>query len=141
MAPFRNELEASHARIAQLEAEKADLERRNALLESRLRENHIAIPRPPLAWVGLIPMATAVLIAAMAVLISVRHRACPHYNRLAPAVTVPLHRELSQPFPGYREPPSTFHRFQNERTAPSDCSTGDPSCAGLPLPADQMPGY
>ncbi|WP_394847275.1 tropomyosin [Pendulispora brunnea] len=143
MAPFRNELEASHARIAQLEAEKAALERRNALLESQLRQSRIAIPRPPLAWVGLIPMATAVLIAAMAVLISVRQRACPHYNRLSPAITVPSHRELSQPIPSYRESPSLtpYHRYQNERTAPCNCITGDPSCTCLHLPADQMPGY
>ncbi|WP_394836930.1 hypothetical protein LVJ94_08485 [Pendulispora rubella] len=141
MAPFRNELEASHARIAQLEAEKAELERRNARLETQLEQKLIAIPRPPLAWVGLIPMATAVLIAAMAVLISVRQRACPHYNRLSPAITVPSHRDLAQPLPGAHEQLTPYHRYQNERTAPCNCITGDPSCTCFHLPADQMPGY
>ncbi|WP_394822842.1 hypothetical protein [Pendulispora albinea] len=158
MGPFRSELEASHARIAQLEAEKSDLERQNVELQRRLKlkqKETRAASSTPLhpAWIAVIPTVTTVFITATAVLIGTWRPTCADLNddvssfkgisiAPRPAFAPPVHSPLpllknpsaphtEEAWTPYAPSPGRAAVPGRTKSSACDCKPGDPLCSCL----------
>lgn len=137
MSPFRNELEALHASIARLEAEKQILSERHTELEARLKKERRTYRKVHPGWA--IAVLSAVLLAWVNLVFTI---AAHHYH--AAAISCPC--PASHPLP-VRHPSPVRDRYTPPARSPNlvptwkapphlgkgecYCPPGDPMCTCL----------
>jgi len=118
MGPFRDEHEASHARIAQLEKQKEELELRNRELEGKLKQERSGSRWLHPAWLVIISTVAMGLITATAVFIGTVRPVCfdPTGDPTRPILD---------------KVPSPFGPPKPQDASACTCAQGDPLCSCL----------
>ncbi|WP_394830317.1 hypothetical protein LVJ94_27795 [Pendulispora rubella] len=134
MDPFRNEQEAAHERIAQLEREKEELELRNRELASQLKQKRAAADPLRVARLAILMAVAIGCVTSTALFLGTLRRAClegrddpssfrgivvvPH-----PALSHSGHSPLLDKMPPPFEPPKPALD-----ASACICAKGDPLC-------------